>query len=95
MAEDQNSREWLLSRDFMEYRHAEILACAAFFKNILLTKRDPEYFQGVQDAIRAVIKVPLDMARTDEEWNKAKMLTALAFDEIEASVLRRAVMGDE
>jgi len=84
----------LLSNDFAQYRHAEIKAGAAFFKNVLLTKRDPEYFKGVTDMLREIVKVPLDMARTKEEKEKAKLLTEAAFNQIEASVLRSVILDE-
>ena len=87
--------EWLLSRDFQEYRHAEIKAGAAFFKNVLLTKNDSEYFKGVTDMLRTIVRLPMELAQTKEEKDKAEMLVRAAFDQIEASILRRVVMGDE
>ena len=99
MAENQEvsnlvSREWLLSNEFAQYHLAVASAGAFFFKGILLKKSDPAYYQGVTDMLRAIIKIPLSMARTDEEKAKAKLLTEAAFKQVEASVLRSVILDE-
>ncbi|MFA5377530.1 MAG: hypothetical protein WC455_17395 [Dehalococcoidia bacterium] len=86
--------EWLLSRDFQEYRAAEIREGAVFFGNILLTKHDSEYFKGVTDMLREIVKLPMKMAQTKEEKDKAQMLVKAAFDQIEARILRAVVLEE-
>jgi hypothetical protein len=85
---------WLLSRDFQEYRAAEIKAGALRFKDILLTKHDSEYFKGATDMLRTIVKLPMELAQTKEEKDKAEMLVRAAFDQIEARILRGVVLGE-
>jgi hypothetical protein len=87
--------EFLLSNSFAEYRLAEIRAGAKFFKGILLTKRDPEYFRGVTDMLREIVKLPMVMAQSKEEKQRAELLTETAFKEIEARILRSVILQDD
>ena len=96
MAENPNSHnpEWLLSNDFAQYRFAEIKAGASFFRGVLLKKNDPAYYQGVTDMLREIIKVPLNMARTDEEKAKARLLVESAFNQVDSQVLRSVILDE-
>jgi hypothetical protein len=87
--------EWLLSKDFAEYRQAEVKAGAVFFKNILMSPHNSDYLRGMADMLRAIIRIPKDLAQTKEEKETAEIMVNLAYKEVEMHVYRSVLMGDE
>jgi ATP-dependent phosphoenolpyruvate carboxykinase len=89
------NREWLLSNDFAEYRREEVKAGAVFFRNILMSPHNSDYLRGMADMLRAIIKIPKEIAQTEEEQQSAEAMVAVAFKEVEMTVYRSVLMGDE
>jgi hypothetical protein len=90
-----SNREWLLSKDFAEYRQAEVKAGAVFFKNILMSPHESDYLRGVADMLRAIIKLPKEIAQTTEEKETSEVIVSMAFKEVEMHVYRSVLMGEE
>lgn len=83
-----SNREWLLNKDFAEYRKEEIKRGALFFKNILTSPHDSQYIRGVSDALKAIIKIPKDIAQTTEEKETAEILVEAGLKQVEVEVYR-------
>jgi hypothetical protein len=90
-----SNREWLLSKDFAEYRSKEVKAGAVFFKNILMSPHNSDYLRGMADMLRAIIKIPKEIAQTKEEKESAEVMVDLAYKEVEMHVYRSVLMGEE
>lgn len=86
--------EWLLSKDFIDYRKEEIKTGALFFKNILTSPNTPDYIKGASDMLRAIIKIPQEIAQSSEEKETAEIMLRMSLKEVEVHILRSVLMGE-
>jgi hypothetical protein len=58
-------------------------------------KVSPEKFMGAMEMLKAIIRIPNDVAKTEEATAQADRLTSTMLAQVEASLLRRYITEDD
>ena len=84
----------LFSNDFDAYRVSEIERGAFFIRELLKGSQSPDYVRGAMEMLRKIIHLPLDMAKTQEQKDVARILIDRILSLYEAKTVRKYLEMD-
>ena len=82
------------SEELMQYRAMEMVAVIPFIRDLLKNNANPDYIRGAMAMIKKILVMPAALAKTPEQKEIARQLSAKAMDIFEKKLLR-AVIEDE
>jgi hypothetical protein len=81
----------LFSNDFQEYRLLELEAAARIVFGMNKGLYPPEYCRGALDLLKAIVKIPEAMAKTNEQKAVASQMIEKALKTFEVKYVRAAL----
>lgn len=86
-----NPSDLIFSEEIEAYRLLEVERAVPFIRGLLQNEIKPGYIQGAMDLFRQFMRIPEDLAKSDEQKQQAKALTMKAFDAFEKKMLRKII----
>ena len=87
-------QDLLFNEDWQDYRQREIEIGAGYVHEIWKTNADPQYIRGAVEMLRRIVRIPEDMAKTDEAKQAAAALIQTAMHKVDMSILRKMLTGE-
>ncbi len=91
-----NLQDLLFSRDFDDYRLAEIDIGTDYIRDLLKNQNaDPSHVRGAMDMLRKIIIMPKTIAKTPEQVVAATVLIDRALSVFEAKTVKKYLEMDD